>query len=89
MLDELLDCRLPGEIDQELYAAKATELRDEEAEVKELIDGIDQRRSDESDLVADTLGGSRPPGTAPPRPECLKRTAKCDVNRGSMPTAST
>ena len=57
--DELLNCRLAGEIDQEVYASKATELRDEEGTLKDLIDGVDQRSSKESDLVAQTFGLSQ------------------------------
>lgn len=59
MRDELHNCRLAGEIDQEVYASKATELRDEEGRLKDLIDGIDQRSSEVSDLVARTFGLSQ------------------------------
>ena len=59
MRDELLNGRLAGEIEQDVYAAKGTELRDEEARLKELIDTIDERSSDEGDLIAETFGLSQ------------------------------
>ncbi len=59
MRDELLNGRLAGEIEQDVYAAKGTELRDEEARLKDLIDTIEERTSDESDLIAKTFGLSQ------------------------------
>ncbi len=47
MRDELLNGRLAREFDQETFAHKDTELRDEEARLKAQIDAIDDHRTDE------------------------------------------
>ncbi len=46
MRDELLNGRLAREFDQETFAHKDTELRDEEARLKDQIDAIDDYRTD-------------------------------------------
>lgn len=53
--DELLNGRLAREFDEETFAHKDTELRDEEARLKDQIDAIDDHRTDETSLVVETL----------------------------------
>ena len=55
MRDELLNGRLAREFDEETFAHKDTELRDEEARLKDQIDAIDDHRTDETSLVVETL----------------------------------
>lgn len=55
MRDELLNGRLAREFDEETFARKDTELRDEEARLKAQIDSIDVHRTDETNLIVGTF----------------------------------
>lgn len=55
MRDELLNGRLAREFDEETFARKDTELRDEEARLKDQIDAIDDHRTDETSLIVETF----------------------------------
>ena len=55
MRDELLNGRLAREFDEETFAHKDTELRDEEARLKDQIDAIDDHRTDETNLIVETF----------------------------------